>query len=29
MKQHPNVPLHLTHAQRKVLTEILPALADP
>lgn len=28
MKQQPNVPLNLTHAQRKVLADILPALAD-
>ncbi len=28
MKQEPHVPLNLTHAQRKVLAEILPALAD-
>ena len=24
-----NIPLNLTHAQRKVLAEVLPALADP
>jgi hypothetical protein len=28
MKQAPNVPLNLTHAQRKVLADVLPALAD-
>jgi uncharacterized protein YwqG len=28
MTQQPNVPLNLTHAQRKVLAGILPALAD-
>ena len=28
MKQQPNVPLNLTHAQRTVLTGVLPALAD-
>jgi hypothetical protein len=28
MKQQPNVPLTLTHAQRKVIATVLPALAD-
>ena len=28
MKQQPNVPLNLTHAQRKVLADVLSALAE-
>jgi hypothetical protein len=28
MTQHPNIAVNLTHAQRKVLAEVLPALAD-
>ena len=28
MKYQPDVPLNLTHAQRKVLAGVLPALAD-
>lgn len=28
MTQHPNIPVNLTHAQRKVLADLLPKLAD-